>query len=603
MTRRKKGDRLKLPSAQYLVGEALSSFRRMPLVMTAAVAAAVFGIIAAEVDGEAPFVRVMVTAQLGFPLFFALTVAAESNGWKRSLRAALQILGVAALVAYHFTLPDHMDPGAATRFVQLNVGLHLLVSFLPFARGGRHNGFWQYNRALFLRFLTALFYSGVVYLGLMLALLALDRLLGVPIPERAYLWLVIVTLFVFNTWVFIGGVPRNIAALESATDYPRALKVFAQYILVPLVAIYLAILTIYLFKIIITTVWPSGWIGWMVSSVAVVGILSMLLVWPVADRAENRWVRTYTRWFFIFMIPAIVMLLLAVYKRIDQYGITENRYFLAVLSLWLGGVAVYFIFSRERCIKVIPMTLCAVAFATSFGPWGAYTVSRRSQTGRLERLMEANGILVDGRITKAAADVPLDDRREISAISLYLVRYHGRKTFDRWIDSGSIEPPDSAVSRDRDRDAARSVVSAMGLEYVEALARAPGREGRFYYMIDGAEQVFELEGADYMARLASEKRVHDLGATGLVVSWEDSTGVVLRDGTGVVAVAPVDSVFAQIERAPAWNERAMPARVMRVSAENERVRLTVYFIQMGGETRDGKSSVDYVNAYCFVTLK
>lgn len=594
---------MKLPSVQYLAGEARTSFRRVPLAMTAAVVAAVCGVIATEVDDEAPFVRAMVTAQLALPLFFALAVAAESNRWGRSLRAALQILGVVALVAYHFTLPDDMDPGAVTRFLQLNCGLHLLVAFLPFARGGRHNGFWQYNRALFLRFLTAMLYSAVVWLGLALALLALDRLLGLPIPDRSYLWLAIVTLFVFNTWVFLGGVPRDIAGLESVIDYPRALKVFAQYILVPLVVIYLAILTIYLFKIIITTVWPSGWIGWMVSSVAVVGILSLLLVWPVANRAENRWVATYTRWFFIFMIPAIAMLLLAVYKRIDQYGVTENRYFLAVLSLWLGAVAVYFIVARRRRIEVIPVTLCAVAFATSFGPWGAYTVSRKSQTARLERFMTANGILVDGAITKAAAEVPLDERREISAISLYLVRYHGRKAFDRWIDSGGIEPADSAVSRDRDQDAARSIVSAMGLQYVEAWAHAPRREGRFSYTIDRGTQMFELNGANYMVRLASKKGVREVGATGLVVSWVDSVGVVLGDSTGVVAAASVDSLFAQIERGPAWNESAMPAGVMRVSAESERVRLNVYFIQLGGVSAAGKSTVEYVSADCFVTLK
>ena len=597
---------MKLPSVQYLTGEALASFRRVPLAMTAALVAAICGIIATEVDNEAPVVRVMVTAQLALPLFFALAVAAESNRWGRSLRAALNVLGVAALVAYHSTLPDLMDPvdpGVVTRFLQLNVGLHLLAAFLPFVFGGSHNGFWQYNRALFLRFLTALLYSAVVYLGLALALLALDRLLGLPIPDRSYLWLLIVTAFVFNTWVFLGGVPRDIAGLESVTDYPRALKVFAQYILIPLVAIYLAILTIYLFKVIATAVWPSGWIGWMVSSVAVVGILALLLVWPVANRTENRWVATYTRWFFIFMIPGILMLLLAVYKRIDQYGVTENRYFLAVLSLWLAAVAVYFIVSQKRRIKVIPMTLCAVAFATSFGPWGAYTVSRNSQTARLERLMEANGILVDGAIAKATAEVPVDDRREISAISLYLVRYHGGKTFDRWLEGGGIEPADSAVSHGGDEDAARSIVSAMGLEYVESWAHAPGREGHFNYAIDDGARVFELEGADYMVRLASTKGACDIGATGLVVAWEDSVGVVLRDSTGTVAVASVDSLFAQIERGLAGSEYAMPAGVMRVSAENERVRLTVYFTMLNGITRGGTPTVNYVKADCFVALK
>jgi hypothetical protein len=264
---------------------------------------------------------------------------------------------------------------------------------------------------------------------------------------------------------------------------------------------------------------------------------------------------------------------------------------------------VYFIVSQKRRIKVIPATLCAVAFASSFGPWGAYTVSRGSQTARLERMMEANGILVDGAIVKTTAEVPVDERREISAVSLYLVRYHGGKTFDRWLGGSAVAPADSVVGRGRDEDAARSIVSAMGLEYVESLARGPGREGRFSYAMDDGAQALELEGAGYMARLASHTGPCDVGGTGFVVAWEESVGVVLRDSIGAVAVASVDSLFAQIERDPAWNADAMPVDVMRVSTDNERVRLTVYFTRVNGLTRRGTPTVDYVRADCFVTLK
>ena len=47
----------------------------------------------------------------------------------------------------------------------------------------------------------------------------------------------------------------------------------------------------------------------------------------------------------------------------------------------------------------------------------------------------------------------------------------------------------------------------------------------------------------------------------------------------------------------------MPAGVMRVSAENERVRLTVYFITLDGMTRGGTPTINYVRANCFVDLK
>jgi len=42
---------------------------------------------------------------------------------------------------------------------------------------------------------------------------------------------------------------------------------------------------------------------------------------------------------------------------------------------------------------------------------------------------------------------------------------------------------------------------------------------------------------------------------------------------------------------------------MRVSVEADRARLTVYFTVLNGVMGDGKATVNYVNADCFVTLR
>ena len=252
-----------------------------------------------------------------------------------------------------------------------------MVAFLPYARLGESDGFWQqYNRTLFLRFLTAALYSSVLYiepLGRRCSRSTsyfISRFRAAP-TRRLWLWI----SFVFNTWFFLGGVPEDLPTLEHRREYPRALKVFSQFILIPLVVIYLAILTAYLVRIFITGQWPSGWIGYLVSSVAAVGILSLLLVHPIREAPENRWVGTYTRWFYVAMLPAIGMLLVAIWKRVSQYGVTEDRYFIAILALWLAAIAVLFIVRRGTDIRWIPITLCILAFVTTGGPFGAYGVS------------------------------------------------------------------------------------------------------------------------------------------------------------------------------------------------------------------------------------
>ncbi|MEJ2372053.1 MAG: DUF4153 domain-containing protein, partial [Gemmatimonadales bacterium] len=125
------------------------------------------------------------------------------------------------------------------------------------------------------------------------------------------------------------------------------------------------------------------------------------------------------------LVPSIVMLLLAIWKRIDQYGITERRYFLAVLALWLAGIAIFYVVSRSRNILVIPLTLCIVAVATFGGPWSAYSVSEASQVRRLTGLLASNEMLEGGRARAAEREVSFEDRREVSAILRYLTQTHG----------------------------------------------------------------------------------------------------------------------------------------------------------------------------------
>lgn len=313
----------------------------------------------------------------------------------------------------------------ALRYAQLSLGAHLLVAFVPFVRTGELNGFWQYNRTLFLRVLITGIYSAVLFAGLSIALVAIEQLFGVDWYHEVYLDLFLTIAFIFTTWFFAGGVPRDVGELEFLDDYPRGLKVFAQFVLIPLVTIYLTILTAYFVKVVITTEWPSGWIGWLVSSVSVVGILSILLTHPIRGREENRWIATYGRGFWLVMLPAIVMLLLAIWKRIAQYGVTEPRYILVVLTLWLAAMAVLYGIVRSQNIKLLPLSLCALAIITFGGPWGAYTVSRNSQTQRFAELLERNGMLDDGRAVAASADVSLEDRQELSGSLTYLLATHG----------------------------------------------------------------------------------------------------------------------------------------------------------------------------------
>jgi hypothetical protein len=293
-------------------------------------------------------------------------------------------------------------------------------------------GFWHFNKMLFFRLLIAALFSQVLYAGLAIALAALQNLFGLEVPGRRYFQLWILVTGVFGIWFFLAGVPDDVESLESSTDYPKGVKGFAQYILLPVVFVYFVILYAYLGKILIEWNWPRGWVSGLILGFSSTGLATLLLLYPIRERLENVWIRFAWRWFFVVLIPLIVVLFLAILRRISDYGITEPRYIALAYGLWLVAMVAYFMLSKTGNIRVIPGSLCVFAILISFGPWGAFQVSEKSQITRLKGLLVRDSILVNDSVQTAPESVSAEDRAQISAVIGYLHEIHGLDGIQPW---------------------------------------------------------------------------------------------------------------------------------------------------------------------------
>ena len=445
--------------------QARTAIARFPLVLLAGFVAAGIALALIPRHGEHPdHVRALLAAALGLSLGMAVDTTRERRRWHGRTGWLIRLLAVAALLGIYFASRGWTTKMLAIHTIQLAVTFHLLVAVLPFGGDAGERGFWQFNRTLLQRFLITTFYTGVLFVALALALAALDKLFGVDVEGEDYLRLLALLGFVFHPWFFLGGIPLDLDALEASEDYPGAMKVFAQFILIPVVTLYLTILTVYLGRVLVTRTWPSGWIGYLVTSVAVAGTFALLLVHPIRERADSRWVNVYGRWFYVALLPSIGMLLVAIYQRVHQYGLTESRYFLAVIAFWLAGIALYYSVSRSHRIRLIPVTLCLVALATLVGPWSAAAVARRSQAGRLRALLVRNHLLAGGQIQRATQPLPSEEHREIRGAVLYLIDTHGKDALAKV--SSDLR---AAAAGDQAHAATQSVLTALGLEEIETV--------------------------------------------------------------------------------------------------------------------------------------
>ncbi|MFD0940007.1 DUF4153 domain-containing protein [Pedobacter boryungensis] len=406
---------MKLPSLQTLWQGTNRVSSRFPLQFLIAIISTGIWWCLTDLDyKEQEYTHNLVTAlavcNLALTLLLAADLFCEVHHYSNLKKWIVRIVVLAISITLYFLLNPWAYLIDVYRIFLLAFAFHLLVAFTPFIGKSNLNGFWQYNKTLFLRFLTAAFYAAVLYAGLSIALLAIDGLFDVDINYRTYMKLLAVVSAGFTTIFFLAGIPDNFEALNEEHSYPKGLKIFTQYVLIPLMTIYLGILLVYEVKIIFQWTLPKGLVSTLILGYAVFGILSLLLIYPIKDREGNGWMRLFSKFFYLMMIPLIVLLLLAIGKRVFSYGVTESRYILIVLGVWLTAVTTYFLISKKQNIKVIPISLCILALLGTYGPQSAFSVSKYSQVSRLRMLM------------KSADKKEIAERSEVVR---YLVDRHG----------------------------------------------------------------------------------------------------------------------------------------------------------------------------------
>jgi hypothetical protein len=382
-----------------------------------------------KVEAENFCLRLIMVANLGLVLSLSLSLFFENNACSLLKKILLRCSILLLLVGLFFLIDPLKRETDFFRFILLALAAHLSVSFAAYFGKGHINAFWQFNRVIFLRFLIGGIYSAVLFLGLAAAVGSMNFLFNFNFDwdTFAILWVWIVGIF--QTVFFLSGVPVNLNGLEKDTTYPHGLKIFTQFVLIPLATVYAIILLAYEAKILLEWELPKGLVSNLILGYAVFGLLSLLLIYPVRNQDENKWLKTFSRSFYYVLIPLILLLLWAVLARVIDYGITEERYFLIILAAWLTFINAYFLLSKSQNIMIIPFSLCLLTIVSVYGPQGAFSTSRRSQINELKELFGNHGSLDGDKIISLKLKPGKEDMSRMINIVDYLVNMHGIESF------------------------------------------------------------------------------------------------------------------------------------------------------------------------------
>jgi len=591
---------MKFPSFHGISGAMLQVTRRFPLALASSVIGAIISIvlIKMQVELDGWWGNVLLTLSLAVPAFIGIVLFTEAKMLVKKLTWGLQSIAILLLILYGFLLPvgiDSLRPGNLLLHVLLGIAFALLCTFIPFVFQDAKNGiqrFWEFNKKVFFAGAVTMIWAVALQTGLMVAYFAINFLFELNLEQDWIAYIQILISGVFAPFFFLSRVPENPHMLQAETSYPKEVRLFSQYLLVPLVTLYFLILYVYTIRILVTLEWPQGELAWMIIGFSFVGVLTYLAMYPL--RATHRWARYFGAGLFMAMIPQTGMLFWALSFRLRDYGITENRYFVLVFGGWLLVCAIYYLVSRMKDIRLIPISLCVLAILASFGPWGASAVSERSQVNRLEEILVQNELLKDGQYVASTQNISQNDEQEILEILRYLSEYHSFNAIESWFGGEDLDSLDGSYWSRADR----LVTEKFGLD----VNGARDDIEFFHIRLPPNEQALPIDGYNWAIHLSQMDSMETFTLEGstysLYVPLKDPFALELRRAGEVLVSVNLTSI---VELAKKQSE-GKPEE-MFVLVENERVNLRLLVRSLRGSTRSGETEIEELNGLLLLTLK
>ncbi|CAA0155131.1 DUF4153 domain-containing protein [Tenacibaculum maritimum] len=463
-------------------GKIKDTFKRFPLALTWCIISSLFIVYIIEVDvihHHLLYYKLLLTFVLGVSWLIATHFFQEQFHYSKKWLFIFPI-GFLCLFYYHLSGDKKIDLISWYRFILYFIAGHLLVLAAPFLLKWKQLAFFNYLKNITKCICKSLLFTGIIFSGIIIALLATKHLFNIHWNDRLYLQIFVLCIGIINTWIFLFDIPKKIAS-EKTMRYSKASKVLVQYILIPLAILYLTILYAYSLKIIIHWNLPKGWISYLVIGVSLLGFLIQILINPIQKITSSKIIKQFHPWFYISLLPLLILLFTAIFKRINAYGVTEKRYFVLLLSVWILGVVLYLLFSKQQKTTWLLFSLTTIIVLSSFGVWGAFSFSTKSQVSEFKRIYAV--------IKEKNNSISYKENHQFQSIIKYLTNKH---------ELSQITPilgydPVKAFNTTNYWTLQDKITDSLGIK----TEQTPEKNKHLFFHLESHNHVFHSKGYDY----------------------------------------------------------------------------------------------------------
>mgnify|MGYP001003998679 FL=1 len=363
---------------------------------------------------------------LCIPLTAALELVREKylsgkNKW--IIRALNAVIAIVFIVFYRFYYLYEVGKEAffGNSEKLLATGIIFFLFFLLAPIIGKKDEEEKYFQSVIVDKIVTVLFSVVLFLGLTAVFLTVDGLSLIKLKGEIYVetWLFVV--FVFAMMFFASKLKKVNESLEEY-EIHKVFRFLIYFIIIPLITIYTGILYIYFGKMLVTRSWPQGLVSHLILWYTIFSLFIMIMVTPMTKKDPVA--KVFKKYFPFASIPLLALSIVSISKRISQYGVTELRYFIVLLAIWLIFCMISIIF-RGR-LSVILISLIAVVYISVFSPVNNRRITIMSQNKRLERILIKHGLLKDGKLVQNSG-LSENKKYEVTDVLNYILGIRDKK--------------------------------------------------------------------------------------------------------------------------------------------------------------------------------
>ena len=365
---------------------------------------------------------------LSLPLTAALELIREkylSDKNKCIIRVLNVVITVIFIIFYRFYYMNGKDKAGILilnnieKLIATGIIFFLLFLLVPII--GKKDEEEKYFQSVVVDKTVTILYSMVLFLGLTAVFLTVDGLSLIKLKEQIYIEIWLFVVFVFAMIFFASKLKKVDENLEEY-EIHKIFRFLIYFIVIPLITIYTGILYIYFGKMLITKSWPQGLVSHLILWYTIFSLFIMIMVTPM--REKDLVAKIFKNYFPFISVPLLILSIVSISKRISQYGVTELRYFIVLLGIWLIFCMVSSIFKAR--LSVILISLIAVVYISVFSPVNNRRITIMSQNKRLERILIKHGLLKDGKLVKNSG-LNENQKYEITDVLNYILGIRDKK--------------------------------------------------------------------------------------------------------------------------------------------------------------------------------